>query len=181
MGPKKRGSLPPARADSLSLSSPFYSPPSTLRGGNNATQADGVEAPDRTGNMMTHQSHAEQKSPSPVGHVSRSSRVSQTFFCGLAALSGARPPRATAIKLPSAAAAAAATRGPFHCPSELIPPPLLMDVCPFVTRADRVSLLTPLRFSAATGTEVPLFSAEMCWKRDRGLFPKPWPPCTPTR
>lgn len=75
-------------------------PPVHFAPQNNATQADRVEAPDRTGNMMTHQSHAEQKSPSPVGHVSQSSRVSQTFFCGLAALSGARPPRATGDKAP---------------------------------------------------------------------------------
>lgn len=80
---------------------PFpFIPPVHFAAQNNATQADRVEAPDRTGNMMTHQSHAEQKSPSPLGHVSQSSRVSQTFFCGLAALSGARPPRATGDKAP---------------------------------------------------------------------------------
>lgn len=110
--------------------------------------------------------HSPAASPKPFFVVSRPSL----------ALGPRGPP---AIKLPSAAAA---TRGPFHCLSELIPhpAPLLTDVCPFVTRADRVSLLTPLRFSAATGTEVPLFSAQTCWKRDRGLFPKPWPLCTPT-
>lgn len=94
---------PTARAHSLSLSVAFYSPPTPpvhFAAQNNATQAGRVEAPDRTGNMMTHQSHAEQKSPSPVGHVSQSSRVSQTFFCGLAALFGARPPRATGDKAP---------------------------------------------------------------------------------
>lgn len=100
MGPKT-WLTPTARAHSLSLSIPFYYPPPVhFAVQNNATQAGRVEAPDRTGNMMTHQSHAEQKSPSPVGHVSQSSRVSQTFFCGLAALSGARPPRATGDKAP---------------------------------------------------------------------------------
>lgn len=47
----------------------------------------------------------------------------------------------------------------------------------FVRYADRVSLLTPLCFTLATGTKVLLFSEEMYWKYDSHLFPKLCPLC----
>lgn len=61
--------------------------------------------------------------------------------------------------------------------SELIP----YSSFPFVRYADRVSLLTPLCFTLATGTKVLLFSEEMYWKYDSRLFPKlcPLRPCPP--
>lgn len=62
-------------------------------------------------------------------------------------------------------------------PSEPIP----RSSSPFVRYADRVSLLTPLCFTHATGTKVLLFSEEMYWKYDSRLYPKlcPLRPCPP--
>lgn len=78
------------------------------------------------------------------------------------------PPPAITIKLPSAVG----TRV-FLSLSELIPHRSFS----FVRYADRVSLLTPLCFTLATGTKVLLFSEEMYWKYDSHLFPKLCPLC----
>lgn len=85
----------------------------------------------------------------------------QPFLWSRVSLWRSRPPAIT-IKLPSAVG----TRV-FLSVSELIPHRSFS----FVRYADRVSLLTPLCFTLATGTKVPLFSEEMCWKYDSPLFP----------
>lgn len=59
--------------------------------------------------------------------------------------------------------------------SELIP----HSSFPFVRYADRISRLTPLCFTLATGTKIPLFWEEIYWKYDIHLVPKlcPLRPC----
>lgn len=57
----------------------------------------------------------------------------------------------------------------------------LTAVSPLSDMPDRVSLLTPLCFTLATGTKLLLFSEEMYWKCDSRLLPKRCPlrPCPP--
>lgn len=94
----------------------------------------------------------------------------QPFLWSRISLLWLSPPRAITIKLPSAV-------GTQVFLSEMI----LHSSFPFVRHADRVSLLTPLCFTLATGTKVLLFSEEMYWKYDSRLFPKlcPLRPCPP--